>query len=102
MVENPAEFTTLKTKLDLNEGTLSVHLRKLREAGYVEIEKTYKGTRPLTRVHLLPKGRRGAVSLTATRLHQTHFTPDRHASGHERLPLGQSGRASFLVGLSID
>ena len=58
MAENPADFTTLKSKLELNEGTLSVHLRKLQEAGYVEIEKTYKGRRPLTRIHLLPKGRR--------------------------------------------
>ncbi len=58
MVENPAEFTTLRSRLDLNEGTLSVHLRKLHDAGYVDIEKTYKGRRPLTRVHLLPKGRR--------------------------------------------
>ena len=58
MIENPAEFSTLKTKLALNEGTLSVHLRKLGEAGYVDIEKTYKGKRPLTRIHLTPGGRR--------------------------------------------
>lgn len=57
MVENPAEFTTLKNKLDTTEGTLSVHLRKLEAAGYVEIEKTYKGRRPLTRIHLSEKGR---------------------------------------------
>ena len=57
MVENPAAFTTLKTKLALTEGTLSVHLRKLHEAGYVAIEKTYNGRRPLTRIHLTGKGR---------------------------------------------
>jgi len=56
MVDDPAEFTTLKNKLELNEGTLSVHLRKLEDAGYVAIEKTYKGRRPLTRIHLTEDG----------------------------------------------
>lgn len=59
MVENPADFMTLKSKLGVNEGTLSVHLRKLEEAGHVRIEKTYKGRRPLTRVHLTSGGRDG-------------------------------------------
>lgn len=57
MVEDPAEFTTLKTKLGLTEGTLSVHLRKLETVGYVRIDKTFKGRRPLTRVHLTDAGR---------------------------------------------
>lgn len=57
MADNPAEFTILKNKLELNEGTLSVHLRKLEDAGYVVIEKTYKGRRPLTRIHLTEDGR---------------------------------------------
>jgi DNA-binding MarR family transcriptional regulator len=57
MVEDPADFSTLKAKLGVTEGTLSVHLRKLDEAGYVVIEKTYRGRRPLTRVHLAPRGR---------------------------------------------
>jgi DNA-binding MarR family transcriptional regulator len=57
MADSPAEFTTLKNKLELNEGTLSVHLRKLEDAGYVAIEKTYKGRRPLTRIHLTAEGR---------------------------------------------
>lgn len=57
MVDDPAEFTTLKNKLELNEGTLSVHMRKLEDAGYVAIEKTYKGRRPLTRIHLTEEGR---------------------------------------------
>jgi DNA-binding MarR family transcriptional regulator len=57
MVEEPADFSTLKSKLGVTEGTLSVHLRKLDEAGYVAIEKTYRGRRPLTRVHLTDTGR---------------------------------------------
>jgi DNA-binding MarR family transcriptional regulator len=58
MADDAAEFTALKNKLELTEGTLSVHLRKLEAAGYVTIEKTYKGRRPLTRVHLTDTGRK--------------------------------------------
>ncbi len=57
MAEEVAEFTGLKTALDVNEGTLSVHLRKLEEAGYVAIHKGYRGRRPLTTLSLTPEGR---------------------------------------------
>lgn len=52
-----AEFNELKAKLETTDGNLSVHLRKLEEAGYVAIEKTYAGRKPLTRVKLTEKGR---------------------------------------------
>jgi DNA-binding MarR family transcriptional regulator len=54
--EGAAEFTALKRALEVTEGTLSVHLRKLEEAGYVAIDKGYKGRRPLTRVLLTEAG----------------------------------------------
>jgi DNA-binding MarR family transcriptional regulator len=53
----PAEFNELKAKLQATDGNLSVHLGKLEQAGYVEIEKTYAGKKPLTRVHLTDAGR---------------------------------------------
>ena len=53
-----AEFNELKRVLEATQGNLSIHLRKLEEAGYVEIEKTYAGRKGLTRVHLLAKGRK--------------------------------------------
>ena len=52
-----ADFNQLKAKLETTDGNLSVHLRKLEEAGYVAIEKTYSGRKPLTRVSLTEKGR---------------------------------------------
>lgn len=52
-----ADFNELKTKLAASDGNLSVQLRKLEEAGYVEIEKTYAGRKPLTRVTLTESGR---------------------------------------------
>ena len=53
----PAEFNELKAKLQATDGNLSIHLKKLEEAGYVEIEKTYAGKKPLTRVTLSNAGR---------------------------------------------
>jgi DNA-binding MarR family transcriptional regulator len=53
-----AEFNELRDKLAVNEGTLSVHLRKLEEAGYIAIEKTFRDRRPLTRAKLTPEGRK--------------------------------------------
>ena len=53
-----AEFNQLKEKLGATDGTLSVHLRKLEEAGYIAIEKTFRDRRPLTRAKLTPQGRK--------------------------------------------
>jgi DNA-binding MarR family transcriptional regulator len=53
-----AEFNELKTKIGATDGTLSVHLRKLEEAGYIAIEKTFRDRRPLTRAKLTPEGRK--------------------------------------------
>jgi hypothetical protein len=43
-----AEFTFLKEKTNSTAGNLSVQLDKLSEAGYIVIEKSFKGKKPLT------------------------------------------------------
>jgi len=53
-----ADFTELKTALEATQGNLSVHLKKLDEAGYVAIDKSFKDNKPLTRVSITPEGRR--------------------------------------------
>jgi DNA-binding MarR family transcriptional regulator len=53
-----ADFNELKTVLGTTQGNLSMHLRKLEDARYVEIEKGYLGRRPRTRVRLTAKGRK--------------------------------------------
>jgi len=53
-----ADFTELKTVLEATQGNLSVHLKKLEEAGYVAIDKSFKDNKPLTRVTLTADGRR--------------------------------------------
>jgi len=57
-----AEFTELKTKLQASDGNLSVQLRKLEEAGYVAIEKTYAGRKPLTRLSITEAGRSAFIA----------------------------------------
>ncbi len=52
-----ADFAALKAHLEATDGNLSVHLRKLEEAGYVTISKTFRGRKPLTEVALTDAGR---------------------------------------------
>ena len=51
-------FTDLKTLLATTDGNLSVHARKLEEAGYVICEKSFVGRVPVTEYRLAPAGRR--------------------------------------------
>jgi DNA-binding MarR family transcriptional regulator len=53
-----ADFNELKRVLEATQGNLSVHLRKLEDAGYVAIEKSFLGRKPLTRVRLTEAGRK--------------------------------------------
>ena len=53
-----ADFRWLQEESSLTKGNLSSHLARLEEAGYVEIEKTFRGKIPLTLVHLTDSGKR--------------------------------------------
>lgn len=52
-----AEFTELKAVLEATQGNLSVHLKKLEEAGYVAIAKSFVNNKPLTRISITEPGR---------------------------------------------
>jgi len=51
-----ADFLFLQRETDLTKGNLSAHLSKLEGAGYVNIEKTFKGKLPLTVCKLTEAG----------------------------------------------
>lgn len=51
-----AEFVYLKEKTNSTAGNLSVQLDKLSEAGYIVIEKSFKGKMPLTTCRISKKG----------------------------------------------
>ncbi|MEZ5363493.1 MAG: transcriptional regulator [Bryobacterales bacterium] len=50
-------FTELKALLDVSDGNLSVHARKLEEAGYVAAEKSFRNRMPHTEFRLTAEGR---------------------------------------------
>lgn len=52
-----AEFPYIKEQTGATAGNLSVQIDKLSTAGYIEIEKTFKGKRPCTSCRITPKGR---------------------------------------------
>lgn len=51
-----SEFTFLKEKTNSTAGNLSVQLQKLKEAGYIEIEKNFKDNYPQTICKITPTG----------------------------------------------
>jgi DNA-binding MarR family transcriptional regulator len=51
-----AEFTFLREKTESTAGNLSVQLDKLEKAGYIGIEKSFKGKRPLTTCKITKAG----------------------------------------------
>ena len=60
-VEN-ADFATLKARLQTTDGNLSVHLRKLEEAGFVAVSKRFVGRKPLTEASMTEDGRKAFVA----------------------------------------
>ena len=57
-VNQSLSFNELKRLLDTTDGNLSVHARKLEEAGYVTCSKMFEGRVPRTEYQLSAAGRR--------------------------------------------
>lgn len=57
-VNESLTFTDLRTMLDTSDGNLSVHARKLEEAGYIHCAKTFEGRLPRTAYKLTATGRK--------------------------------------------
>ena len=51
------EFVALRELLGVTDGNLGAHLRKLEEAGYVSIEKTFIARKPRTFIAATAQGR---------------------------------------------
>lgn len=54
---NKLSFTELKNLLNTTDGNISVHARKLEDAGYLVCEKSFKGRKPLTEYKITKSGR---------------------------------------------
>jgi predicted transcriptional regulator len=51
-----ADFSFIKEKTNATAGKLSVQIQKLKEAGYVEVEKKFSNNYPLSTCKITPKG----------------------------------------------
>ncbi|MBQ3604788.1 MAG: transcriptional regulator [Muribaculaceae bacterium] len=51
-----ADFVYIKQQTEATAGNLSVQLEKLQSAGYISIEKGYKGKKPCTTCRITPQG----------------------------------------------
>ncbi len=56
-VNDQLSFSELKALLDITDGNLSIHARKLEDAGYLQCEKTFEGRTPRTVYKLTADGR---------------------------------------------
>src|SRR5678816_4217612 len=57
-VNESLTFTEVKKMLDTSDGNLSVHSRKLEEAGYVTLTKSFEGRMPRTDYRITTAGRK--------------------------------------------
>ena len=57
-VVDAMDFLSLMRQTELTQGNLSSHIRKLENAGYVEIQKDFIGRRPRTMLNISSKGRK--------------------------------------------
>src|SRR5262252_4620247 len=64
-VNEVLSFNDLKQLLEISDGNLSVHARKLEDAGYVRCTKSFVGRQPRTEFSLTPAGKRALESYLA-------------------------------------
>jgi DNA-binding MarR family transcriptional regulator len=63
--EAEAGFTELRDALGFSAGNLSIQLKTLEEAGYLESSKSFRDNRPYTGVALTPSGKKALVAYLA-------------------------------------
>jgi DNA-binding transcriptional ArsR family regulator len=76
-VNESLTFNDLKRLLDTSDGNLSVHARKLEDAGYVACEKSFEGRMPRTVYRLTAAGRAALDRYLAHMEALIHATRDR-------------------------
>ena len=65
-LDGALDFSTLKARLQAADGSLSMHLRRLEEAGYVTAKKGFVARRPKTTYRLTVAGRRALAEYLDT------------------------------------
>ncbi len=57
-IDGKLDFTTLKKRLQVTDGSLGIHLQKLEEIDYIRSKKTFVKRRPKTTYRLTIRGKR--------------------------------------------
>jgi DNA-binding MarR family transcriptional regulator len=53
-----AEFKYLKEKINATDGNLSVHIKKLEDARYLSVKKSFVNRKPVSKYKITQKGRK--------------------------------------------
>jgi DNA-binding PadR family transcriptional regulator len=61
-MDGSLDFTTLKKRLDVADGAIGIHLRKLEDVGYLTCSKSFVGRRPKSVYKITAQGRRALSS----------------------------------------
>ena len=78
MVNEYADFTTLRELLGVTDGNIASHIKALEKKGYVEVEKSFIDRKPNTRYSATKKGREDFqkhIDALESLLNQQHLKP---------------------------
>lgn len=57
-VNDTLDFTSLKEFLDVTDGNLATHIKKLEQEEFVKVEKSFINNKPNTRYSITPAGKK--------------------------------------------
>lgn len=56
-VNDTLDFTSLKEYLDVTDGNLATHIKKLEKEGFIGVEKSFIDNKPNTTYYMTPEGK---------------------------------------------
>ncbi len=65
-IDGPLDFTTLRKRLDVGDGVLGLHLRKLEDTRYITCKKAFVGRRPRSTYRITRSGRKALAGYLDT------------------------------------
>lgn len=57
-VNDTLDFTSLKEFLDVTDGNLATHIKKLEQEGFIKVEKSFIDNKPNTKYTMTPRGKK--------------------------------------------
>ncbi len=57
-VNDGLDFTSLKNFLDVTDGNLATHIKKLEKEGFLEVEKSFIDNKPNTTYYMTTEGKK--------------------------------------------